>query len=71
MSSTGLPGPWPLLLSRVMPGRAPLQSPLITEIVMRTMMLGSYAHTERMLRDADLAVCPQVDRFGLLEFESL
>jgi NTE family protein/lysophospholipid hydrolase len=71
VSSTGLPGPWPLLLSRVMPGRAPLQSPLITEIVMRTMMLGSYAHTERMLRDADLAICPEVDRFGLLEFESL
>jgi len=71
VSSSGLPGPWPLLLSRVVPGRAPLQSPLITEIVMRTMMLGSYAHTERMLREADVAMCPDVERFGLLEFEAL
>lgn len=71
VSAMGLPAPWPLLLSRVVPGRARLQSPLITEIVMRTMMLGSYAHTERMLRDADVTVLPGVDRFGLLDFEAL
>lgn len=71
VAATGLPAPWPLLLSRVIPGRAPLQSPLITEIVMRTMMLGSYAHTERMLREADAVVLPAVERFGLLDFEAL
>jgi hypothetical protein len=38
---------------------------------MRTMMLGSYAHTERMLREADAVVLPAVERFGLLDFEAL
>jgi hypothetical protein len=38
---------------------------------MRTMMLGSYAHTERMMREADAVVLPAVERFGLLDFEAL
>ena len=42
--------------------------PSILEVLMRSMLLGSVKKTRTSLNEADYAICPPVDEYGLLEF---
>jgi predicted acylesterase/phospholipase RssA len=63
------PSPWALLLSKAR--RNHRHIPSINDILMRTLMLGSASRTHQVMREVDLYVRPPIDRFGMLEFESM
>ena len=45
--------------------------PSILEVLMRSMLLGSVKKTRASLAEADYALCPPVDEYGLLEFPAI
>ena len=45
--------------------------PDILEVLMRSMLVGSVKKTRASLKEADIALCPPVDEYGLLEFSAI
>ncbi len=65
----GLSG-WKILRKRVNPFASTLDVPTIASVLMRTTLLGSASSQNMMARQADICLCPPVEKFGLLEFKS-
>lgn len=71
VSDDGIPDAWRLFWNRMAPYKPRINSPSITDILMRTIVLGSAHRTRQVMKDADLYLRSPIDKFGMLEFESL
>jgi predicted acylesterase/phospholipase RssA len=70
---TEFPSPWQFMWDQVLPfrGRNRLNVPNIAAVLMRTTEVSSNQKTMEVKRDADLCLRPPIDRYGVLEFESI
>jgi NTE family protein/lysophospholipid hydrolase len=65
------PSPWRFLWDRIRPFGNRIATPNIAAVLMRTTEVGSHQKTTEAKRDADLCLRPPIDKFGVLEFESI
>ncbi len=70
IGEASFPSPWELFWSRLW-SKQKRTIPSINDILMRTLMLGSASRTAQVKRDLDLYLRPPIDRFGMLEFDSM
>jgi NTE family protein/lysophospholipid hydrolase len=66
-----IPSPWAFLRSRVLPFTKPVKVFNIGDIMLRTTDVASSQRTREVKKSADLCLRPPIDRYGVLEFESL
>ncbi|MFT5172191.1 MAG: putative acylesterase/phospholipase RssA/CRP-like cAMP-binding protein [Gammaproteobacteria bacterium] len=66
-----LPSGWRILWHRLLPFRAPLRAPSIGEIVMRLVTLNDTKTREDARQRCDLLVKPQLESFGMLQFDAI
>jgi predicted acylesterase/phospholipase RssA/CRP-like cAMP-binding protein len=67
----GFPSPWAVLWHRLLPWFAPLRTPKLGDLLIRTMTVGGEDHMQRVARQADVLIEPEVDRYGMLQFSAL
>ncbi len=65
------PSPWQFLWASVLPFASRLDAPNIAAVLMRTTEVSSTQKTNEVKRDADLCLRPPIDKYGVLEFESI
>jgi predicted acylesterase/phospholipase RssA/CRP-like cAMP-binding protein len=65
------PSPWQFLWARVLPFVSRIEAPNIAAVLMRTTEVSSTQKTNEVKRDADLCLRPPIDKYGVLEFESI
>jgi len=65
------PSPWRFLWARILPFGSRLEVPSIGAVLMRTTEVSSKQKTNEVKRDADLCLRPPIDKYGVLEFESI
>jgi predicted acylesterase/phospholipase RssA len=65
------PSPWRFLWSRIAPLAAHIDIPTIAALLMRTTEVSSIQKTAEVKKDADVCLRPPLDRYGILQFESL
>ncbi len=68
---TEFPSPWQYLWNSILPFRKRLVAPNIAAVLMRTTEVSSVQKTNEVKRDADLCLRPPIDKYGVLEFESI
>jgi NTE family protein/lysophospholipid hydrolase len=68
---TEFPSPWRFLRASVLPFGGRIDAPNIAAVLMRTTEVGSTQKTNEVKRDADLCLRPPIDKYGVLEFESI
>ena len=66
-----VPSPWAFLRSRLLPFTKPVHVFNIGDIMLRTTDVASSKRTREVKKDADLCLRPPIDRYGVLQFESL
>lgn len=67
----GFPSAWTVLMHRLLPWRRPLQTPQIGDLLVRTMTVGSAEHMQRVASSIDVLIEPDVDRYGMLQFDAI
>jgi predicted acylesterase/phospholipase RssA/CRP-like cAMP-binding protein len=67
----GFPSAWAVLAHRLLPWRRPLQTPSLGSLLMRTMTVGGEHHLQHVARHIDVLIEPDVDRYGMMQFEAL
>jgi predicted acylesterase/phospholipase RssA/CRP-like cAMP-binding protein len=65
------PSPWRFLWARLLPFARRFEVPTIGAVLMRTTEVSSKQKTNEVKRDADLCLRPPIDKYGVLEFESI
>ncbi|MCH9682485.1 MAG: cyclic nucleotide-binding domain-containing protein [Deltaproteobacteria bacterium] len=60
----GMPSPWQVLWSKLLPWRKPLAVPNLALLICSAMNLGADAQTERAMGQADLLIRPDVKELG-------
>ena len=65
------PSPWQFLWAHILPFRSRVEAPNIAAVLMRTTEVSSKQKTNEVKRDADLCLRPPIDKYGVLEFESI
>jgi predicted acylesterase/phospholipase RssA len=68
---TEFPSPWSALLSRFNPFHKPKKMPNILQIMARATMINSIQRRNDVREEVDYYLRPPVERFGMLEFESI
>lgn len=66
-----VPTPWEALRARIGRARGPVKFPSLLQVVIRASLLHSTSSERASISDADLAVCPSLEDFSLLEFERI
>ena len=66
-----VPSPWTLLRNRLLPFGKRLEVFNIADVMLRTTDVASMQRTREVKKVADVCLRPPIDRYGLLEFESL
>jgi predicted acylesterase/phospholipase RssA/CRP-like cAMP-binding protein len=67
----GFPSAWAVLAHRLLPWRRPLQTPSLGSLLVRTMTVGGEHHLQHVVRHIDVLIEPDVDRYGMMQFEAL
>lgn len=67
----GIPSPWKLFWNRISPFSKRIAAPTLFEILTRATSLSSTRAETRVQRQADLCIEPEIDRFGLLDFDRM
>jgi predicted acylesterase/phospholipase RssA len=65
------PSPWQFLWAHILPFRSRVEAPNIAAVLMRTTEVSSKQKTTEVKRDADLCLRPPIDKYGVLDFESI
>ncbi len=67
----GFPSAWAVALHGLLPWRAPLPTPKIGDLLVRTMTVGSAEHMQRVSSSIDVMIEPEVDHYGMLQFGAI
>ncbi|ODV09967.1 MAG: hypothetical protein ABT20_09270 [Rubrivivax sp. SCN 70-15] len=67
----GFPSAWSVLWHRFVPWLAPIQTPRLADLLIRTMTVGGEDHMQRVASHVDVLIEPEVDRYGMLQFSAL
>lgn len=67
----GFPSAWAVLWHRLLPWRAPLATPKMGDLLVRTMTVSSAEHMQRVTSSIDVLIEPDVDRYGMLGFAAI
>ena len=66
-----MPSPWKILAGKILPHKESIDVPSILDILARSTVVGSVYNTNKVKMDVDVYLQPPIDKFGLLEFNSL
>jgi predicted acylesterase/phospholipase RssA len=67
----GFPSAWAVLAHRLLPWRQPLAVPTLAGLMVRTLTVGGEHHMQRVAEHVDVSIEPDVDRYGMMQFEAL
>lgn len=65
------PSPWWVAYQKLVPWRHPQDLPTVLDILLRSTTLSSVQKKVQVKADADLYLCPPIDRYGMLEFSAI
>jgi predicted acylesterase/phospholipase RssA len=66
-----IPSPWKLLWQRLIPFKKRLKIPSIVDILLSTVLTGSFIAANSVKLDADLSLTPPLSQFGFLDFKKM
>ncbi len=66
-----LPSPWKYAWNRMVPLKKSIPVPHIVDIILSTVLTGSYMGAERVKEQADLSLTPPLQEIGFLSFKKL
>lgn len=66
-----LPSPWKLLMQKLIPFKKKLKIPSIVDIMLSTVLTGSFIAANSVKLDADLSLTPPLSEFGFLDFKKM
>jgi len=66
-----IPSPWKLLWRKLIPFKNKLKIPGIVDIILSTVLTGSFIAANSVKRDADLSISPPLTGIGFLEFKKM
>ncbi|MCP5048384.1 MAG: cyclic nucleotide-binding domain-containing protein [bacterium] len=66
-----VPSPWRVLWNKIMPFKKPIQVPNILDIMLSTVLTGSFIQANSVKCDADLSLTPPLTGVGFLDFKKM
>jgi predicted acylesterase/phospholipase RssA/CRP-like cAMP-binding protein len=68
---TELPSPWKILLYKLIPFKKKIKIPSIVDIMLSTVLTGSFIAANSVKKDADLSLSPPLQKIGFLDFKKM
>ncbi|MCP5102209.1 MAG: cyclic nucleotide-binding domain-containing protein, partial [bacterium] len=66
-----VPSPWKLLWSKLLPFKKSIKMPTILDILLSTILTGSFMAANSVKNEADLSLSPPLSHIGFLEFKKM
>jgi predicted acylesterase/phospholipase RssA len=66
-----IPSPWKLLWRKIFPNKKKIKIPNIIDIMLSTVLTGSFIAANSVKQDADLSLTPPLDKIGFLDFKKM
>jgi predicted acylesterase/phospholipase RssA/CRP-like cAMP-binding protein len=66
-----VPSPWKILFNRLIPFKQKIQVPNILDIMLSTVLTGSFIAANSVKWDADISLTPPLEKIGFLDFKKM